>query len=314
MNAEDVQVPLRPGRVDPRQEAAEMTRVTNIGIVMNLIMVAAKVVVGWLFGSIALVADGIHSLSDLLTDALVLLGTWIGIRPADKTHPYGHGKVETASALLIGFALVIVGGRIAWVAGHEMYLRHHNFPGVWVLVVAAISVAGKEWLYQITRRVAIKCESPALYANAWHHRSDAFAALAVVFGAVGGMLGWGHGDQVAGIVVGLMVVGVGVKVSMDAFVELSEASADPATVAALEGVISSQPGVRGYHRLRSRRVGREVFLDVHVLVDPCLTVVQSHAIADRIEDAVRSASRRPANIVVHIEPDLPELRRVNPAK
>jgi cation diffusion facilitator family transporter len=276
---------------------------------MNIVMVAVKVAVGWVFGSIALVADGIHSLSDLLTDVLVLVGTWVGIRPADRGHPYGHGKVETASALLIGVALVLVGGRIAWVAGSEMYERHHAFPGVWVLVVAALSVVGKEWLYQITRRVAVRVESPALYANAWHHRSDAFAAFAVMLGAGAGMLGWGHGDQVAGVVVGLMVVGVGIKVLMDAFVELSEGSADPATVEKLRNAMSNESGVRSFHRLRSRRVGREVFLDVHILVDPSLTVIQGHTIANRVESAVRTAIRRPANVVVHIEPDLPELRR-----
>lgn len=295
---------------DRRREAAEMMRVTNIGIAMNVAMVSAKLTVGWLFGSIALVADGVHSLSDLLTDVLVIVGTWAGIRPADSSHPYGHGKVETGSAFLIGVALMLVGGRIAWVAGYEMYERHHAFPGVWVFIVAALSVVGKEWLYQITRRVAVRVESAALYANAWHHRSDALAALAVVLGTGASMFGWGHGDQVAGVVVGLMVVGVGIKVAIDAFVELSEASTDPSTVAKLQRAIAAEPGVRTFHRLRSRRVGREVFLDVHVLVDPTLSVVAGHAIADRVEESVKRAVRRPVNVVVHVEPDVPEQRVV----
>lgn len=297
-----------------REEAASITRVTNIGIVMNVIMTVAKILSGWAFGSIALVADGVHSLSDLATDALVIVGTRVGLRPADKRHPYGHGKIETISALLIAFALVFVGARISFVAGREMYLRHHSYPGVWVLVIAAISVVGKEWLFRITRRVALACNSAAVFANAWHHRSDALGALAVVFGSVAGMMGWGHGDQAAGVVVGIMVVGVGLKIGVDALVELFDVSADMETVTALEEAISGEEGVRAFHRLRSRLVGREIFVDVHILVDPSLSVVQGHRVADRVEEAIRSSMKRPANIVVHIEPDLPELRAVNPNK
>jgi cation diffusion facilitator family transporter len=288
--------------------------VTNISMGLNAAMTSMKFLVGWSVGSIALVADGVHSLSDLVTDLVVIVGTWIGGRPADKRHPYGHGRIETISAVIIGLTLAAVGAQIAYVAGREMYLRHHAFPGSWVLVIASISVVGKEWLYRITRRVAMRCNSAATYANAWHHRSDALSSVAVVGGSVAGVMGWGHGDQVAGILVGIMVISVGLKVTMDATMELFDQSADPETVQALEAIIAEQVEVRGYHRLRSRLVGREIFVDVHILVDPALSVVQGHAVADKVEDSVRASMRRPANIVVHIEPDLPALRTINPNK
>jgi len=292
------------------RDTRDVNRVIWIGVVMNVVMVVAKVATGTLFNSIALVADGIHSLSDLLTDAITIVGARFGTRPPDESHPYGHGKIETVCALGIGLALAIIGVRIGWVAGHEIYLRHHSFPGAPVAVVAGLAVLGKEALYQMTRRVAVRVHSSALYANAWHHRSDAMGALAVLCGFVGATFGWGHADQLAGIAVGFMIVAVGLKVGFDSFIELTEASLDPETSAILQSLLANNADVRSFHRLRSRRAGREVFLDVHILVDPQLTVVQGHAVADRVEREIESRLNIPANVLVHVEPDMLRFRKL----
>jgi cation diffusion facilitator family transporter len=175
--------------------------------------------------------------------------------------------------------------------------------------VALASIISKETLYQMTKRVAVRSHSTALYANAWHHRSDALSSVAVLIGYVLLRFGFAHGDQLAALVVGLMIVLVGVKVIGDALRELTEGAVDPKTVAHIKEVISADGEIRQWHRLRTRTVGREVFLDVHILVDPTLDVAAAHEISERLEETLDAEISRPVNIIVHIEPDLPIFRR-----
>ena len=150
-------------------------RVTLIGLVTNVFLLGLKLVVGLFVGSAALIADAVHSFSDLLTDIVAIVGIRLSARPADESHPYGHGRYETIAASVIGVALVVAGVAIAWDAGLSLYRQEHNIPGYPVLIVAAVSIVSKEWLYQITRRVARRVRSAVLSANAWHHRSDALS-------------------------------------------------------------------------------------------------------------------------------------------
>jgi len=289
--------------------AGQIKSITYLGMAVNVALSVIKVAIGLLAASLALVADGIHSLSDVATDVAVLLGLRIGSKEPDQSHPYGHGRAETFSAGLVAMILIVVGGAMVYYATLAIARDEMTVPRLGVLVAAVISIAAKEWLYKATQKVAIQTHSPALYANAWHHRSDALSSIAVVAGFISLELGFGHGDQVAAITVGLMIVWVGVRVIGDALRELAEAAVDPDTIEHIKKIINSDVSIRQWHKLRTRTVGREVFLDLHILVDPDLKITDAHEISERLERTLDEQITRPINITVHIEPDTPELRK-----
>lgn len=286
-----------------------MRSVTYLSVVTNVGLCAVKLVVGFLIGSLALIADGIHSLSDLATDAAVLLGLYFGSKEPDKSHPYGHGRIETFSAALVAIVLVAVGGWMMYFASISLARDKITCPHFGMAAAGLLSVAAKEWLYRITRNAAVKSHSSALYANAWHHRSDALSSIAVVVGFIAMKFGFTHGDQVAAIAVGLMIVWVGVKIIGDVLRELTEGAIDPKTIEDIKEIINSDKSIRQWHKLRTRTVGREVFLDLHILVNPELDIAAAHEISERLENTLHAQIPRPINIVVHIEPDVPELRK-----
>ena len=287
----------------------QIKSVTYLGIAINLSLAFIKGVIGLLTGSLAHLADGIHSLSDFATDIAVLLGLHLGSKEPDQCHPYRHGRAETFSAVILALILILVGGTMIYYATMAIARDEMTQPHPGIIIGALISVAAKEWLYRVTKKVAIRSHSPALYANAWHHRSDAFSSVAVAAGFVSLAFGFGHGDQAAAIAVGVMIIWVGVRVISDAMREFAEAAVDPDTIAHIKDIINSDSSIRQWHRLRTRMVGREVFLDLHILVDPDLKVTAAHEIAERLEKTVDEQIARPTNITVHIEPDTPELRR-----
>jgi len=169
--------------------------------------------------------------------------------------------------------------------------------------VALLSVFSKEAIYQITRRVAVSTGSSAAYANAWHHRSDAFSSVAVVVGFVATRFGYEHGDQVATVAVGLMIILVAAKIIDGCLNEFAERAVDEGTVEQIKHILSTQDRVRQWHKLRTRSVGREIFMDVHILVNPALSITEAHTIAESLEEALHASLSRPVNIMVHVEPD-----------
>ncbi len=287
----------------------QIQSITYLGLIVNVSLSAIKIVIGFFAGSLALIADGIHSLSDLATDLAVLLGLHFGSKAPDKEHPYGHGRAETFSAGLIALILIFVGGCMVYYATMAIARDEMTVPRFSVLAVAILSIASKEWLYRVTQRAAVRSHSTALYANAWHHRSDALSSVAVVAGFISLEFGFGHGDQVAAIAVGLMIILVGVRVIGDCLRELTESAVDSETIEHIREIISTDASIRQWHKLRSRMVGREVFLDLHILVDPDLNIAAAHEIAENLEKAVAEQIAQPVNITIHIEPDMPELRK-----
>jgi cation diffusion facilitator family transporter len=283
--------------------------VTLWGIFLNIFLMVLKLFSGVLIKSSALIADGVHSFSDLATDFVVLVGTRLSSRPADKTHPYGHGKLETISSMLIGMVLLAVSFGIIWSASVSIYRHEHRFPGYMVLVVAAVSVVSKEILFHITRKVSRITHSSAVYANAWHHRSDSFSSVAVLIGGIASLLGWGHADQAAAIVVGFMIIAVAGKIFFEGLLELSEHSADNESIREIEKVLSNEMNIADWHALRTRKLGGELIVDCHVLVDPALTVKESHEISMKLEQEIQEKLSRPVNVLVHIEPDMEERRK-----
>ncbi len=297
-------------RNDKRTIASRQIKsITYIGIAVNIALAVVKVVIGWLAGSLALVADGVHSLSDVATDTVVLLGLRLGSKGPDQRHPYGHGRAETFSAGLIALVLILVGGAMIYYATIAIVRDEVTTPRLSVLIAAIVSIAAKEWLYKATQKIAIQSHSPALYANAWHHRSDALSSIAVVIGFISLEFGFGHGDQVAAIAVGLMIIFVGVRIIGDCLHELTESAIDTDTIEHIKNIINSDSSIRQWHKLRTRTVGREVFLDLHILVEPDLDIAAAHEIAESLENALDEQITRPVNITVHIEPDIPDLRK-----
>ncbi len=297
-----------------RAAERKIRSVTYAGVATNAGLSAIKCVVGLLAGSMALFADGIHSISDMATDAVVLLGVRLGTRDPDPEHPYGHGRMETFAAAIVAAILLAVGALMiqrasaAIVGVHDTDVPFKALP-VSVLIVALLSVVSKEALYQVTRRIAVATSSSALYANAWHHRSDAFSSVAVVIGFAATRFGYEHGDSVATIAVGLMIILVAAKIIDGCLNEFAERSVDKGTVEQIKQILSSQDRVRQWHKLRTRSVGREIFMDVHILVNPDISITEAHAIAESLEQALHAQLSRPANIMVHIEPDTASHRR-----
>lgn len=295
---------------DKQQLASKQLRfVTYLSIVANVFLITGKFIVGLITGSLSILADAIHSVSDMLTDIAVLLGLYFGSKEPDSEHPYGHGKLETLAAITIALGLLGVGLGMIYYAALEIAKNNVTRPRNMVLVAAASAIAVKEVVYRVTKAVAIKYHCPAALANAWHDRADALSSVAVVAGVVAQKFGFSHGDQVAAIGIGVMVVIVATKLMGDCLGELIEKAVDKATIEQIKDIIRANGQIRQYHRLRTRTIGRQVSLDVHILVDPHLHIAAAHEIADSLEKALNEQITRPVNITIHIEPDIPKLRK-----
>ncbi len=285
-----------------------MNRITWIGAGCNLALTGMKLVVGYLIGSLALIADGYHSFSDLGTDFVVLLGSRLSNRPPDRSHPFGHGKFETFATWIIALVLVVGGGWVIFEAVNSLMRPAEPVRSGWIIATAAASLVVKEWIFRATMHTAHTCHSSSLKANAWHHRSDALSSLIVLFSGIAGLLGWLRSDAVAGSLVGLMICFIGVKLNYDAMMELSEASPGREIEDRIKHIIGGFREVRGWHRLRIRRIGRELSMDIHILLDSDATIRQGHDITKRIEKGVKEGIDWPINLTIHVEPDTEEVR------
>jgi len=278
-------------------------RVTIIGALVNLLLSGIKLVVGWIAGSAALVADGIHSLSDLASDALVWFAAKHAGEAPDEEHPYGHGRFETAATLGLGILLGIVALGILWDAVLRAASGEHSVPGILAIYAAAVSILAKEALYWYTIIIARRVNSEMLRANAWHHRSDAISSVVVLIGIAGAMAGWPYLDSLAAVIVGVMVAKIGWDLGWAAVQELVDAALDPEEVQKAHDTIVAVDGVRSVHMLRTRRHGHQAAADVHVQVDPSLSVSEGHMISQTVEDELKAAIDVINDVTVHIDPE-----------
>ena len=282
--------------------------VTLVGAVVDLLLGAAKIVVGLAAGSQALIADGVHSFSDLATDFLVLFAAKHAQRKADIEHPYGHGRIETVATVVLGLSLVLVAVGISYDAVSRLLepglLLH---PGVLALVVAVISVVSKEIIYQYTARASRRLRSKMLLANAWHSRTDAISSVVVVIGVVGTMAGFQYLDAVAAVVVALMIAKIGWDLLWKSLQELIDTALEPEQVAEISDTIMSVHGVRACHMLRTRHSGSDVLADVHILVDPALSVSEGHQIGETVRRRLLDTNDDVSDVTVHIDPEDDEL-------
>ena len=282
---------------------------TYFGLLLNFFLMISKFVGGIIFGSFGLIADAFHTLSDMATDLVLLWGVIVGSKPPDPSHPFGHGKFETLSGMVLSAILIGVGIGITREAGNSLMINSYLTPGIPVILIAAVSVISKEFIFRKTIKTAVELDSTALHANAWHHRSDAMSSIVVIFGAVSSMFGFLPGDNIAGLFVGFMIFIVGIKFMYETGKELMETSVNKEIRISIQSIIDGHPKVKGWHQLRTRKVGRELFIDVHLLVNQDLSVSDGHLIAEEVEKIVRQTLKRPANIITHVEPDIPFERR-----
>lgn len=289
--------------IEPETRYREAKRVTIIGALINIILSITKVVFGVLGHSQALVADGIHSLSDLLTDALVIIGTRYGSQAPDQEHPYGHQRIETAATLLLALVLILVGIGIIYDGGMRIMARDFEMPSLYVIWIAALSVILKEGLYRYTKIIAEKIQSKLVHMNAWHHRSDAASSIVVVIGVTATLLGFRYFDSIAAIIVGLMIIKMGWSQGWSSVSELVDTAVDSQVSDQIQDVISQVPGVIGVHQLRTRSMGDCVLVDIHVLVGAKLSVSEGHHIAENVYHNLITTLKFIADVVVHIDPE-----------
>jgi cation diffusion facilitator family transporter len=245
----------------------------------------------------------------MITDFAVLISLHLGSKKPDADHPFGHGKLETLAASAIAMGLLTVGLGMVYYAAHDIAIGDVKHPDNKVLFAAVLAIVIKEIIFRLTRAVAVKYHCPAALANAWHDRADALSSIAVIVGYIALKFGFNYGDQVAAILVGIMVSLVAAGILKDCIAELTEQAVDKSTLEHITNIIQSDGQIKQWHRLRTRAVGREIFLDLHILVDPSLNISAAHDIAERLETELHKQLTRPVNIIIHVEPDIPQLRK-----
>lgn len=284
-------------------------RVTIVGSVVNLALLLFKFAAGILGRSAAMLADAVHSLSDFVTDVIVLLFVRISNKPQDKDHDYGHGKYETLATALIGIILFFVGLGIFWNGARSIWAfvcgETLEAPATLALVAALLSIVTKEILYRYTVIVGRREQSQAVIANAWHHRSDALSSVGTAVGIGGAILlgdNWRVLDPVAAVVVSIFIVKVAWEMVVPCANELMEQSLPEQTEREIEEILLSFPGVTEPHNLRTRRVGNNCAIDVHVRMDGNLTLHQSHETTRAMEQRLRELLGEGTFINIHVEP------------
>ena len=287
---------------------AQGLKVSIVGLGVNVVLVIFKLWAGIASGSQALVADGIDSLSDLFSSFVVLLGIKWGQKQEDEEHPYGHARIETISGMVVGMVLLLVGLGIAVNAISSIYHHRTARPGIFAIWAAAISIILKEGLYWYTIIVGRRLKSLALIAIAWNYRTDAFSTVAVLIGVGATYLNpaWHLADSYAALVVTFFVIRVSLKLVRSAFRELSDTAPQKEVVSQLTGTAAQVLGVRQVHDLRARYSGPQIFVELHIVVDPSITVRQGHAIAREVRQRLLNGFADVTRVIVHVDPELKE--------
>lgn len=288
----------------------EVYRVTIWGSIINVVLLILKFAAGILGHSAAMIADAIHSLTDFATDAVVLVCVTLGSKPVDKSHDYGHGKFETLATAVIALALLAVGVMICYSGVMEIYGvmvlgETLEQPGMVALIAAVVSIVLKEWAFRFTASVGRRCDSQAVMANAWHHRSDALSSVGTMFGIGGAIfLGprWAVLDPLAAIVVSVFIVRASLGLIKQAVDELTDASLPEATENEIMEIAGKDEGVQEIHNLRTRRIGNSIAIDMHVRMLGSTTLFDAHQRATNIEHRLKDRYGKGTYVNVHLEP------------
>ncbi len=287
-----------------QQRHHAINQVTLWGVFVNLVLSVTKLAGGFFGHSQALIADGLHSLSDLASDAMVFVAAKHASEDADEEHPYGHARFETIATVALAVLLVIVGLGIAYDAIVSLVTDEPiEKPDMFTLWIAAFSILSNEGLYHYTKFVGNRIRSNLLLANAWHHRSDAVSSIVVLVGIAGTQLNMPKLDAYAAIIVALMIARIGFKLGYDSVQELVDAGLEPDLVENIRQKILSHEGVRELHMLRTRRLGHHAHVDVHIQVAPRLSVSEGHHISETVEKTLKDSFDAINDVTVHIDPE-----------
>jgi len=290
-------------RSNPERYRVSM-RVTWVSLIVNLVLTVLQLIIGAIGNSQALVADSIHTLSDLFSDFIVLFALFQSRKAADAEHPYGHERIETATTLLLGVMLLSVGIGIIWRAAERfMDATPLPVPELMTLWVALFTLAAKEGLFRYLLRVGDRYNSDMLRANAWHSRSDAVSSLVVVAGIGGSLIGFNYLDAFAAVIVAFMIIKVAFDLGWPALQELVDTGLDNKTVKAIRHEIQAVDGVRALHLLRTRRLGGRALVDVHIIVDPDISVSEGHYISEAVRERLTDRFDIVSDAMVHIDPE-----------
>lgn len=283
--------------------AREATRVTLVGMWLDIALGIGKIAGGLLGNSFALVTDGIHSLTDALSDVFVIIMARIGQTPPDEEHPWGHGRFETVGTIAMGVLFFTTAGILIFDSVQKLIEPNTlEIPAVSTIAIAMISVVSKEWIFHYTMNVANKLNSSLLKANAWHSRSDAFSSIAVVVGITGALLGYPWMDTLAAIVVALIIAKIGWELCADALRELVDTQVPKQRREQIEIEIVNVAGITGINNLRSRSSGGKVILELSLHVDPNISVCEGHGIGEKVSKTLTGQFSDIADVIVHIDP------------
>ena len=300
--------------MQPKNRSEESQKVTLVGAFIDFILAVIKIVLGFIGQSGALIADGIHSFSDLITDWVTWYAAKLSGDAPDDDHPYGHERFETVATLGLSIFLAIVGTIIIFDGfgrfSNPNELKHES----WLIAAATLSILSKEGLYWYTVKVAKNVKSDLLKANAWHHRTDAFSSIVVVIGIIGAAKGYFFFDSVAAILVGVLIIYIGWQLGFEATKELVDTSIDQEDIKALHLALSEIKGVKSVHTLRTRKVGHKKSADVHVQVNPFLSVSEGHIISVSVERVAKECIEELDDVTVHIDPENDEEKDDTPYK
>lgn len=284
-------------------------KVTLMGSIVNMILLIGKFTAGILGNSAAMIADAVHSLSDFLTDIVVIVFVRLSNKPADCDHDYGHGKYETVATSIIGIALAVVGVMLGW-NGTEKIISFfrgepQQAPEIIALIAALVSIAAKEWVFRVTRNVAEEVKSQALEANAWHHRSDALSSVGTALGIGGAILlggQWAVLDAVAAVIVSVMIIQTAARLLRQASGELLEESLPKETEDMITEIVCRDKAVRDVHNLHTRKIGNNIAIEMHLRLPGEITLTEAHRHASAIEQALREEFGNATHIMLHMEP------------
>ncbi len=277
------------------------TKAILVGAVANLFLSLIKFIGGVFGNSIALVADAFHSLSDLITDGVVYFSHGVGQLPPDKNHPYGHGRAETIGTTVVGLLIIITGLGVAYEAWETITQSIDKTPGWLAATIAMLSIFINEGLYHYTRKIGEATKSPSMTANAWHHRTDAISSIAAFIGILGAWNGIAIMDPLAGGLVGLMVCKVGYDFTREGFRDLMDTALSEEHIKKISSILNGIPEVNHFHDLRSRTIGGEILIDVHILVDAEMTVTEGHGVAEMVRRNVIKAFDNVQDVLVHVD-------------
>ncbi len=291
--------------LDIIQHNCEVRRVTIYGLIINIVLTLLKIVIGFFAGSSSVIADGVHSLTDCSTDIAVIVGVKYWNKGPDIDHPYGHRRIEAMTTVFIGIMLLVAGLVLIYNAITKIHSQTFAVPEWSAFIVAILSIVTKEALYRWTFNKSVELKCNALKANAWHHRSDAFSSVpvAIAIGFAKYDSSWAVLDPIASVAVSFFVLKASYDIAWPALLELSDSGANEDKVKLIQVLVSSVEGVKSLHQLRTRFQGNGIYVDLHIQVDPNITVREGHSIAGRVKHLLLKEDSQIIDVLVHLEPD-----------